>query len=46
MGKGKWHVQEYEACAKHLQKSLNEKYCSSGIEKGTNKTPKKKKRKK
>jgi len=45
MGKGKWHVQEYEACAKHLQKSLNDKFCTNEIERGTNKTPKKKKRK-
>jgi len=46
MGKGKWHVQEYEACAKHLQKSLNDKFCGEITERGTNKTPKKKKRKK
>jgi hypothetical protein len=46
MGKGKTFVQEYEANASHIQKSYNEQYCGTNNEKGTNKIPKKKKRKK
>ena len=46
IGKGKNFVQEYEANAKHINKSINDKFCRENLERGTNKTPKKKKRKK
>ena len=43
--KGKTFAQEYEINAKHLLKSINNKFCGENLEKRTNKTPKKKKRK-
>jgi len=39
-------VQEYEANAKHIQKSYNDLLCGKHNSKNTNVTPKKKKRKK
>lgn len=44
--KGKTFAQEYEINAKHLLKSINDKFNEEKTERGTNKTPKKKKRKK
>jgi hypothetical protein len=46
MGKGKTFVRDYEINAKHIQETIQDKFCGENIERGTNKTPKKKKRKK
>jgi len=44
--KGKIFAQEYEINAKHIFKKIKDKFGTEKPEKGTNKTPKKKKRKK
>ena len=44
--KGKIFAQEYEINAKHIFKNIKDKFGTEKPEKGTNKTPKKKKRKK
>lgn len=46
MGKGKTFVQEYEANAKHIRIKYEEQIYGTHKEQRTNKTPKKKKRKK
>jgi hypothetical protein len=46
MGKGKTFVEEYEANANHIRANYEEQICGTHKEQGTNKTPKKKKRKK
>ena len=44
--KGKTFAQEYEINAKHIFKKIKDKFGTEKPEKRTNKTPKKKKRKK
>lgn len=44
--KGKTFAQEYEINAKHLLKSIKDNLSEEKTERGTNKIPKKKKRKK
>jgi len=46
MGKGKTFVQEYEANANYIRSSYEGQLCGAKKEQGTNKAPKKKKRKK